>query len=155
MLSGIAVLQKDVDDLQVVQDERVRAVSLRDGSVRPKGDLGQDARYERSVVRFAVEHGAVRAVVECVEGDLERNRARGVDEGLDFYGHKADVGHVVVGFDGTSIVELRGGVVRDRGREVWWKREAWSDDGANIGQYGSTHSSAGWAEQCRTCRCPC
>ena len=119
MFARVAVLEDDVERLEVVDDEREGSVRLRDGRVLAERELGEDGGHLGVDERLVVEHGAVRAVVEGVEEDLERDLAAGGQDGLDVQGHERGVVCVVVQVDGTEVGDRLGRVVGDGARDVW------------------------------------
>ncbi len=119
MLPAVCVLDDDLDDVEVVEHEALRAVRARDRRVLAERELGQDRGDERGVVRDVVDDRVVGAVVHRVELELERDRAR---RGLlrdDHERDEVDVVHVVVQVDGPRRHERRGRAVRDRRCQVY------------------------------------
>lgn len=118
MLSGITVLEDDVEHAQVVEDEGVGTVGRHSGRVLAEGHLGHDRRDERAVVGDHVEHGVVGAIRHGVEEHFELDRAVGEGELLRGDGNESKVVDVVVLGDGAKVGERLGRIVGDRGGDV-------------------------------------
>ena len=118
MLSGVAVLEDDVEPLEVVDNEARGAVRGRDGRIAAHADLGHDRGHEGRVVGDQVEHGVVRAVLHGVEGDLELDRAVRGEKLLNLERDEREVVDVVILVDRPKVGERRGGVVGDGGSDI-------------------------------------
>ena len=70
MRASVAVLDHEINDIEVVENEARGPVCTRDGGIRSQRELAEDGGHERHVVGDEVEHGAVRAVGHRVEGRL-------------------------------------------------------------------------------------
>jgi hypothetical protein len=70
MRAGVAVLDHEINDIEVVEHKARGPVCARDGGVRSQRELAEDGGHERHIVGDEVEHGAVRAVGHRVEGRL-------------------------------------------------------------------------------------
>ena len=70
MRAGVAVLDHEINDIEVIEHEARGSVRARDGRVTSQRELAEDGGHERHVVGDEVEHGAVRAVGHRVEGRL-------------------------------------------------------------------------------------
>lgn len=71
VLASISVLDHDINHIEMVHHEALRAVRVGDRGVVPERERGEHGRDERRVVRDPIKHGVIGPVIHCVEADLK------------------------------------------------------------------------------------
>lgn len=118
MLSGITILQNNVDYLQMVEDKRVWTVCLSNSSVGAQAHLRHDGGHQWHIVSLLVEHGAVCTIVHSVEKDFKFDLSSNGKHGLNVERNQVKVVNIVILVNEAGVGQLSVGVVRDRGRDI-------------------------------------
>lgn len=120
MLASVAVLNNKINDLEMIEDERVRPVCLCGCRIRSQCQSRKYGRDEGHVVSLLVEHSSVGAIVQSVEDDLKLDGPGSGEYGDEIDRDQVKVGDVVkvVNADFSEVGDGGGFVVGDGSGDV-------------------------------------